>query len=113
MPSAAAELGQDRRADRVGLVGAARLPHRGDVIDVDVEPHVAHSGVGVSLKCTSTGTGVALSGACGRSPALGHPCSVIRTPFRARSRPISAGDTFATTVTLSPSWLRDSTSPSS
>ena len=33
----AAEVRLDRRPDRVGLIGAARLAHRGDVVDVDAE----------------------------------------------------------------------------
>ena len=38
-PVGAPQFGEHRRADWIGFVGPARLTHRGDVIDVDVEPH--------------------------------------------------------------------------
>ena len=51
----AAQLGQHGRADRVGLVGAARLPHRGHVIDVDVEPHIAIPSLVISSNVADAG----------------------------------------------------------
>src|SRR3970282_735018 len=38
-PAGPAAFAQQRGGDRIGLRGAPGLPHRGDVVHVDVEPH--------------------------------------------------------------------------
>ena len=35
-------LGEDRRLDRIRFIGATRLPHGRDVIDVDVQSYSVH-----------------------------------------------------------------------
>src|SRR5437879_13509240 len=54
----AAPLGRRRGAHGVGLVGAARLAHRRDVINVDVEPHAVlpsvHSAPTRGIVCETT-----------------------------------------------------------
>ena len=44
----AGRLAEARGLERIGLVGAARLPNGGDVIDVDVEPHLCRHCSGIS-----------------------------------------------------------------
>jgi hypothetical protein len=38
----ACRLAEGRRLDRVGLVGASRLPDGGHMVDIDVEPERCH-----------------------------------------------------------------------
>ncbi len=50
----AAQVRLDRRPDRVGLVSAARLAHRGDVVDVDAElDHRSFSSISTVRVCST------------------------------------------------------------
>ena len=62
----AGPFGQQRRAHRIGLVAAACVPHRGDVVDVDAETKSVAVHAGLSLRRRArrrTPTGEALAAA--------------------------------------------------
>ena len=49
----AGRLAEERGLEGIGLIGAAGLPNGGDVIDVDVEPHLCRHCRGFRMGLTS------------------------------------------------------------